>query len=75
VLIGCHAACCGLDFDGCEDGNLLPHHVGRDGDGAQADEISRATGETELHGPAGAWVGQGAGVIAEEAQVRALAQC
>ena len=54
-----------------EDGYLLAHHVGRDGDGEQADEIGRATGEAELHGPAGARIWQGAGVIAKQLEIRA----
>jgi hypothetical protein len=39
----------GLDFYGGENGDLLAHHVGRDGDSAQADEISRSFGEAKLH--------------------------
>ena len=71
LLSGGGAALGRLDFYGGEDGHLLAHHVWRDGDGAQADEICRATGEAELHWTAGARVRQRAGVIAKESQVRA----
>jgi len=63
----------GLDFNAGEHRNLLANHVGRDGDGAQADQISGTTSQAELNGAASAWIWKGAGVVAEQAQVGACA--
>lgn len=65
----------GLDLDAGEHCQLLADHVGCDGDGAPANEISRATCEAKLHGPAGAWIRQLAHLIAEETQIGACAKC
>lgn len=73
LLLWCGATFGGLHFDTGEHRNLLANHVGRDGDGAQADEISGTTSKAELNGAAGAWIREGAGVVAEQAQVGACA--
>jgi len=65
LLRGCCAALWRLDFYRGEDGHLLAHHVGRDRDSAQADEISGSFGEAELHGAASARIWECAGVVAE----------
>ena len=67
VLLRAYAAGRCLDLNGSEHGELLSDHVGRDGDGAPADEISATACEAELHGPAGARIRQLADLIAEEA--------
>lgn len=58
-----------------EDGDALAHHLWGDGDRAPADQVGGASGKAELHGPAGAWVGQLAHLIAEEAKIGAGAEC
>lgn len=73
LLLWCGATLGGLDFDAGEHRNLLTNHFRRDGDGAQADQISRTTSQAELNGAASAWIWEGAGVVAEQAQVGACA--
>ncbi len=69
LLLWCGATFGGFDFDTGEDGDLLTNHVWRDGDGAQADQISGTTSQTELNRATSAWIWEGAGVVAEQAQV------
>ena len=64
-----------LDFNAGEDGHALANHVGCDGDGAPADQVSGATGEAKLNGPAGAWIWELADLITEKAQIGACAKC
>ena len=67
VLLGwCDAADGGLDLDAGEHGELLAHHVGGDGDGAPADQVSAAACEAEGDQPASVWVGEAADLIAEQ---------
>ena len=65
LLLWCGATFGGLDLDAGEHRNLLANHVGRDGDGAQANQISGTTSQAELNGAASAWIWEGACVIAE----------
>lgn len=65
LLFWCGATFRGFDLDAGEHRNLLANHVGRDGDGAQADQISGTTSQAELNRAAGAWIWEGAGVVAE----------
>lgn len=59
----------GLDLDAGEHCQLLADHVGCDGDGAPANEISRATCEAKLHHAASARIRQLSDLIAEEAEL------
>jgi hypothetical protein len=65
----------GFDFYRGEHSQLLADHLWSHGDGAPADEISRATGQAELHGPVGAWIWELAHLIAEEAQIGTATEC
>ena len=75
VLLRADAAGGCLYLDAGEHGDLTAHHVGRDGDGAPADQISGATGEAELNRPAGAWIRQLANLIAKQANLGMGANC
>ena len=64
-----------LDFEAGEHGYPLPDHLGGDDYRAPADEISGAASEAELHGSAGAWIGELTDLVTEQAEIRAGAKC
>ena len=68
-------ACGCLDLDAGEYGQALANHVGSDGDGAPADQVSGTTGEAELNGAAGAGIWELTDLITEQAQIGASANC
>ena len=70
LLLGPDAACCGcLDLDAGEDCQACADHGLSNGDGAPADQVSAALGQAEGDEPTGAWIGQAAHLIAEDAGV------
>lgn len=66
LLLRAKAAGGGLHLDAAEHGQSGAHHVWGDGDRAPADQVSGAASEAKGDQPAGAGIGQGAHLIAEQ---------